>query len=703
MTIEDYTALAMDAQSFLCYISDYETYELLYANKAAKLAFGFDKEESFLGKKCFKILQNRDKPCELCNNDVLEVGKNAPRNMFVELTKANYSFIDTLIEINNKKARLTIAIDNTSQHEYIDSLNRKLSLESTLLNCIQTLVDDEDVDTAIHKLLALVGSYYESVRSYIYEIDDEGDSALNTYEWCADQSYSVIESRPRISRGELEIFLEAFKEKGEFAVENLSDLERDTSLYHLLKVTNTRSLLLTPLYDAGKVTSYIGVDNPKANLKDLSLLHSVSIFVQDDIKKRRLVKQLEYLSYTDNLTGFYNRNKFILRIDELELESLVSLGVITVNLNGLKSINELYGQQYGDYILKQLSEIFKKFMLDDVYRLAGDEFVIFCKNINFNEFELLVSALRKEDELNQELSYAIGDVWQEGRGINITQALSQSNELMFADKQKYYQDKPLGEVKSRSNHIEILIDEIKSGLFTVYLQPKVELTSNKVIGAEALIRKIDINGKIIPPDRFIPIYEHEGTVRHIDFFVLDKVCSFLKEMLAKGRAIKIAVNFSRVTFMSTDLVNEIVRTCAKYSVPHEYVKIEITESIDKLDFEFFAKKLKSIKDAGFDISLDDFGAMHSNLLMLAMTEFSEVKIDKRLVDNIISNKRNAIVVRNIVKTIKEIGSSACVAEGIETVEQKEMLQEFGCFYGQGYYFNKPLDFKTFLDIYDDDI
>ncbi len=694
------TKLAMDAQSFLCYICDFETHELLYANKAAKIAFGFADEDDYLGKKCYSVIRKQDEPCSDCNNSKLEYSKKISWQAYLEAANASYSLIDTLIDIHGKKARLTIAIDNSSQHQYINSLVRKLDLDQTLISCIHSLIEDDE-SKAITKLLALIGTYYEAERAYVYELEDDGTKALLTHEWCKDESFALIESLPFVSKGELEIFLHAFREKGEFSVEKLSDLERDTPFYHLLKVTNTRSLLITPMYTDDKVTAFIGVDNATDNLKDISLLHSISIFVQDNMKKRKLVKQLEYLSYTDSLTGFYNRNKFILRIDELELETLDCLGVITFNINGLKRINDLYGEQYGDFILKQFSTVLRKFSIEDVYRLAGDEFVAFCKNIKANEFELLTSALRKENTQSEELSYAVGEMWQEGRGIDVTQAIKQSNELMFADKQKYYTKKPLGEVFTRSNHIEILLDEIASDLFKVHLQPKVDLSSNNIIGAEALVRKVDANGKIIPPDRFIPVYEHEGTIRHVDFFVLDKVCSYLQQLLSKGKHLKIAVNFSRVTFMSTDLVEEIVKTCAKYSVPHEYVKIEITESIDKLDFEFFAKKLNSIKAAGFAISLDDFGAMHSNLLMLAMTEFSEVKIDKRLVDNIVNNKQNAIVVRNIVKTIMEIGSSACVAEGIETIEQKEMLQEFGCFYGQGYYFNKPLDFETFLDIYND--
>ncbi len=144
-------------------------------------------------------------------------------------------------------------------------------------------------------------------------------------------------------------------------------------------------------------------------------------------------------------------------------------------------------------------------------------------------------------------------------------------------------------------------------------------------------------------------------------------------------------------------------TCAKYDIPHEYIKIEITESIDKMDFEFFDKKLKRIKNAGFEISLDDFGAKHSNLLMLTMTEFSEVKIDKGLIDYITQSAQNRALVKNILKMISELGTSTCVAEGIETKEQKDMILDFGCTYGQGYYFYRPMSIDEFLIVYQENI
>ncbi len=385
-------------------------------------------------------------------------------------------------------------------------------------------------------------------------------------------------------------------------------------------------------------------------------------------------------------------------MEEIELNKFSSLGFIHATINGLKNINELYGDQYGDDILKQVAKVLDDEIVGELFRLSGDEFIAICKNISKSNFDKIISNLREKSRKSKEFSFSVGGIWQD-RKLDIRQGLSQAGEIMYAEKQNYYKEKRTGIVQTRANAVEILLNEIRSGVFSVYLQPKVVLSTGKIDGAEALIRKTGESGKLIPPDRFIPIYENEGTIGHIDFFVLDEVCALLQELIKKGKPLKIALNFSRVTFISYDLVEEIVKSCAKYNVPHKYIKIEITESIDKMDYDFFNRKLKDIKANGFDVALDDFGAKYSNLLMLTDTEFSEVKIDKSLIDNLTVSNQNRIVVRNIIKTIKELGTSKCLAEGIEYVEQKNMLLEFGCVYGQGYYFYQPMPISEFLIAY----
>ncbi len=702
MRQEELAKLALDNQEFMCYIVDLENLELLYVNEATKKTLSSRPHKSFEGVTCYEYLHGLKSPCKNCNNYLLEPNKKLRKEVQNAYNKKYYAHLDTLIEIDNKLAKLAFVFDPALGKEEFENIANKLTLEQTLVKCIETLLDDSDIDQGINKLLEIVGQFYDADRSYLFEIDNTQRTALNSYEWARDSAYSSIEINPLLKLDQLKPLLEIFQEQGEIALYDIErEVDKNSELYQLLKYSRCHSILVVPLSINGRIKFFMGVDNPRRMQENLSLLHSIIIFVADDIKKRKIHKQLEHLSYTDILTGLYNRNKYIHYLEDLDLNALNSLGFININVNGLKQINELYGEQHGDKILKEVAKVFKSHIEQtkgDIFRLSGDEFVAFCPNVSSKDFEELVSRLRIEENNKEEFSFAVGGVWQDKR-LNITQGLSQANDIMFAEKQSYYRNQTNDSIQTRSNPVNILLKEIKDGYFSVYLQPKVLLETGEIIGAEALIRKHNNQGKLISPDFFVPIYENEGTIRHIDFFVLEETCKLLQKLIKENKAIPIAVNFSRVTFISYDLIDEIVNTCAKYEIPHSLIKIELTESIDKMDFNFFNKKLKAIREAGFDIALDDFGAKHSNLLMLTMSEFTEVKIDKGLIDNIVLSAQNHTVVHNILRAIDELGTSSCVAEGIENIEQKTILQNLGCTHGQGYYFYRPMPIVDFLEIY----
>ncbi len=699
MSFTEYEKLAINNMDIMCYIVDLCTYELLYANNMACATFSPLTSKFVKGKKCYDFLHGKTAPCDICNNHLLQAGQKLRTEIINKKNLKYYTHIDSVVEHNGKKVKLTLAYDASDQKEEIELLSRKISLEETLIQCIQTLIEDTELDKAITKLLSIVCQYYDADRAYLFEVDQQTKTAENTHEWCINPEFASIEQMPILSFEELAPILTSFEECESITIEDVEKLDKSSALYKVLHETKCKTVQIVPIYSNGIVTYFMGVDNSKRFMKDLTLLRSVLLFVVDDIKKDKIMKQLEHLSYTDILTGLSNRNKYLERLEDINISKLSSLGYVHVNINALKRMNELYGEKYGDNALKQVAEILSKYIKSDLFRISGDEFIALCPDIGHKDFESLISKLRKEEQENTEFTFAVGGVWQDKK-IDLRQGLTQANDIMYSEKQNFYKAQKSDKVQSRLNPVEIILDEIRAELFLIYLQPKVDLVSGKIASAEALVRKHGRNGKIISPDRFVPIYENEGTIRHLDLFVLSEVCQLLQEFISQDIALPIAVNFSRVSFIGYDIIDEIVKICESYKVPHHYIKIELTESIDKMDFEFFHKKITELKGLGFEISLDDFGAKHSNLLMLTMAEFSEVKIDKGLIDNITVSAENRTVVRNIIKTIKELRKSACVAEGIETIEQVLLLQDFDCTYGQGYYFYRPMPISEFVRVYE---
>ncbi len=694
-----FAKLVIDNLNIVCYVVDLESNDIIFTNNLADDERG-KTFQSFFENHSRRGAYNTQEPCTPCSEASLILGKKYRKEIFDENSKIQFILLETIVEHEGKLAKICVISDCAYSEAYIDLGNKAIPLEETLITCIKTLVEDSEADSAVQALLKIVADYYGSDHAYVYEFNHKDNNVYKIHEWAADGFVSFFARNHPLPLTFFEPLRAYFDNHDEFVLKDIeTELEHDSDLYQFFKLVKVNSILVVPFSIEGKETYCFGVDSPTKNFNNLELLRSIILFVVDKIRKNKMYQQLLQLSYSDSLTGVWNRNKYIQMIEDLESGRFDSMGYIQASVNGLKNINDLYGEKHGDIILKQTASLLKECTGFDVCRFNGNDFIAFCPNIALDDFEDILSTLRQRRAQEFELSISVGSIFQTAK-IDIRKGIAHSYDIMYAEKQKFYKSKNTESTPIRSNAVQIILDEINSGFFVVYLQPKVDLRTEKITSAEALVRKIDQNGKKIPPDYFIPIYENEGTIRHIDFYVLEEVCIFLRSLIRQGKALKIAVNFSRVTFIEPNLVEEIVDICAKYEIPHSLIKIEITESIDKMDFDFFDKKLKNIKNAGFEIALDDFGARHSNLLMLTMTEFSEVKIDKGLIDHITQSAQNRALVRNILKMITDLGTSECVAEGIETKEQKDLILEFGCNYGQGFYFYQPMPFEEFLYEYE---
>jgi len=243
-----------------------------------------------------------------------------------------------------------------------------------------------------------------------------------------------------------------------------------------------------------------------------------------------------------------------------------------------------------------------------------------------------------------------------------------------------------------------VLDEIAAGHFKVYYQPKVDLQKKTVIGAEALVRKIDKDGTVIPPGQFIPQYEALNVLMHVDLHVLDTTLATLRTLRDRGLDLCISVNFSRSTLMMPDFVSRILSMCAQHGVPSSSIMLEVTETISTIDRDRLRDLLHEIRQAGLRLSLDDFGSKYSNTSILADIEFDEVKLDKSLVDDICHNTRSRTILKNLMGMCQELENTKVVAEGIETADQADLLTGFSCDCGQGFYFHRPMPYEQFLSL-----
>ena len=683
----------------IIYLSDPDTYEIVYMNKAARHICGLSAEQSIApGKKCYELFQGQTAPCSFCNTNLLSTDKYYNWEFSSAILDKKFLSKAKMIDIDGRLLRMEVTTDISSLEGQNLSIPKRLTAEDILVNCIQTLKNGSSFDVALREILSNITDFYQADRAYIYEFDRSETVAHCTYE-SRSKAYDIpfipLDSIPLHTLKPLIC---------QFRSENLLIISEpnscDPSVYKSIQwfAPNVKQLLLAPFTNAADhILGLICVDNAKRHLESGGLLTALSCFVVDDLNKRKLVHSLKQMNYTDSLTGLKNRNSYFDRLQELQ-KSQQALGVVYLDINGLKKANDTHGHTYGDNLLIRAAALLTKIFKNDIYRLGGDEFVVLCAGIERNDFYALVDKLRRYADRDNEYQLSIGAKWDDGASA-INDLIAAADELMYINKQSYYHT--IGETsqKHRAHFVKELLAAIDSGNYVVYLQPKVQLEDRNIFGAEALVRLKASDGKLIPPINFIPTLESENAIRYVDFFVLETVCKTLAEWRNQGiDMISMSVNFSRLTLLEADVVETMLQICQKYQIPPKWITIEVTESIGSIDAVALKELIHSIKEAGFSVSLDDFGSQYSNIALLSNIDFDELKFDKSMVDNLAVNQKSQVIMRYAIDMGHSLNNTISVAEGIETPEQLKLLLQMNCKYGQGYLFSKPIPIDDFRNL-----
>ena len=243
-----------------------------------------------------------------------------------------------------------------------------------------------------------------------------------------------------------------------------------------------------------------------------------------------------------------------------------------------------------------------------------------------------------------------------------------------------------------------LINYIKNNKFIIFLQPKFDTITEKVVGAEALVRKLE-DEKLILPNEFIPQYEKTGVITKLDMFVLEEVCKFHQKWKALNLPIlPISINESRLHLKNENHICELQEIINKYDVNANLIELEMTETTVVEDIMLAKGAAESAKKLGFKVSMDDFGTGYSSFNILKDIEIDILKIDKEFFKNLENNKRAQIIIEAIVKMCEKL-KIRTVAEGIETKKQVDFLKKIGCDIIQGYYFSKPISITEFEEKY----
>ena len=430
--------------------------------------------------------------------------------------------------------------------------------------------------------------------------------------------------------------------------------------------------------------------------------------------------QIEYMAYHDTLTNLPNRTTFNKRIAEAIEQAKrydYCMGVLMIDLDHFKSINDTLGHVVGDALLVEAAERLVNVLRagDSVARLGGDEFSVLIQGVNQSpdlaKLDLSKLAAKIVQEMAQPFNVAGQELYVTASiGIavypqdtqNVDDLLKYADVAMYAAKKQGRNNYQFF-VKELSQHIAQrlllqteLMHAIEKNEFYLHYQPLVNLDTNEIIGVEALLRWKNATLGDVCPDDFIPLAEELGVITEIGRWVMMRAFEDAVIInLHRAIPIKVSVNLSARQFLRYDIFSALRYSLSITNCNPAWITLEITESLLLNDSSQVLNVLKNFVDLGLKIAIDDFGTGYSSLSYLNKFPISEVKIDRSFVSDITLDENDAKLVKAVIGMAVSLGKNL-IAEGVETQEQADLLKSWGCNIGQGYLFSKPLSFEQLL-------
>ncbi len=446
-------------------------------------------------------------------------------------------------------------------------------------------------------------------------------------------------------------------------------------------------------------------------LRVLIALAIPGVFIVYRLEKKKR-KDILKAYHTDVLTGLATTPKFIECVTGvLEKAKEGEYQVISLDIDLFKTINSYYSIERGTEVIKKLAKSLKLAFASEntcILRRNADQFVVFTKNMEREEvkdvyFSYILPSLQEMIGLKYNLSLSFGMYTIANCSEKVSTMIGYADVARLQGKSIHkttfieFNDHMKAELENKINVTFRMEQALKDREFSVVYQPKVDFDTLKIGGAEALVRWYPRLGEVIYPDAFIPIFESNGFIMELDLYVLEDVCKFIAINYRKFSIPRISVNLSAHSVLDSQIAFRILEIIDRYHLKPSDIELEITESAIVREERKFLKQVKCLKELGFAIAIDDFGAGVSSLNRLSAMEADVLKLDKAFFDLKEQGGRSATIVEDVIRMADHLQMQV-VAEGVETFSQAMWLRQLKCTYAQGYYFDKPMDEASFKKI-----
>ena len=485
-----------------------------------------------------------------------------------------------------------------------------------------------------------------------------------------------------------------------------------------LRIPTETEILYDTLRFMANVSS-VDEDYRICNLQD-SIVNN-GLIARDITKKdpnvNQMVMNMAHTEQYDQLTGVlvldYFKSLVQLFLNQASEDKQFAL--FCTDITHFEKLNNLYGLQKADRVLIELGNLLTSFDKSAIYccRSVGDHFILFMEIKSEEDAKKVAESICKLFDAKIPFEYpeakirlGVGVYMITKRQIELGDMIEHVNiarkslKLPGSRRVVFYDPTVLSQVEKIKRIEKGMHDALENGEFQVYLQPKYHLRARRIVGAEALIRWIRPDGSMVYPDDFIPVFEKNGFIQKIDFYVLEQVCGFLNNRLHnRKKCTPISVNQSRVLLGCEDYTQSVSAVLNKYHVPPQLIELELTERIFTNQLSSMAEIMNRLKKTGIKWSIDDFGTGYSSLNLLKELPVDIIKIDKAFLDETEKSEVSRVIIRKTVELTREL-EKLVVCEGVETEAQASYLRTIKCDVAQGYLYAKPMPMKEFEALLD---
>ena len=470
--------------------------------------------------------------------------------------------------------------------------------------------------------------------------------------------------------------------------------------WYLCYVNSAKSLNYS-MYVMSRTTNYV------------LMLFVIVVILLLWIAYRMMVKnndEMEKLAYTDQLTGAVSFARFT-QLVRMYAHKNNDYSLVSLNLRRFKFMNEILGRDKSDDFLCRIVTCIKPMLKKDeiICRDSADVFYMLLigtdESVISNRIHAIFNSIRQNTkDFCYEYEFCCGVISNstysfEQMLTNVMFALAQSKEM--ASENICFFDEEVHKKKEFENFVESNMQQaLDSNCFEMVLQPKVDLDTNLVVSAEALVRWKLEDGTYLPPSSFVGIFEKNRFCSKLDFYMLRKAIQQIRKWIdMEIQPVNISVNQSKIVFYHENYISELKSLLKEYDVSASYITLEVLESTVIEDFKLFNQILSEVKKLGFSVSLDDFGSGYSSLNVLSKLDIDELKIDRIFLhtDSELENKKTKLILEAIINIAKK-SNIRVVVEGVESIEDDRFIRCIGANVGQGYYYSRPLAIDVFNDL-----